>query len=629
MINTIILSVAAAYLLFCIVVALCRKKVRAGIRFWMVVLSAVAAFVGTLVLKMNLGTAMDSAVLPMLETNAPEVAATLREVTALSPTLTVLLENCACSMLAPLLFLVLFILLSIVTWVVYKVLHILFAIPLKLIETSREWEEKRTAKKEDGKSPKKTKKKRKGGVFAALSYGVLHAAVVIAVFMVPITCYLDISTVALDEVVDAGVLPEADAQAIANRSDPIVSAIYELNASPVVLGFRTYGGSAVYSALTDIKTESGDTVQLMDEVAPLTQFGCDVYKMSLNTDVSGYGPEQAEILLDLSVSFGDSELLPTVAGEIIYGITEKWLAGESFWGVSKPQLGDVVDPIFDKMVNLLHDDSRVRENLKEDFATTAKVLAILARNQSFSLISDTTALLKNLGESGAIEELIVTLGENSRMKVLIHDVTDLGMRAVALALGVPENLAAIYNGFTSDIAEFINTLPEIPVEDRDGAIAEMLTEKLDGAGIKLDGALVRCVAIAMNEDLGKTVSDGYVIIAENIVEFFDAYAKVADSGNGDITVDSDGQGAADTWFEIDSEEGVFEEGGEFDEGQNDGGKVEDSFILIYGGMDAETLKQTTFVGALSYFVSTVSHIDPDDASRMEKISEATIKARRI
>ena len=34
------------------------------------------------------------------------------------------------------------------------------------------------------------------------------------------------------------------------------------------------------------------------------------------------------------------------------------------------------------------------------------------------------------------------------------------------------------------------------------------------------------------------------------------------------------------------------------------------------------MKQTTFVGALSYFVSIVSDIDPDDASRMEKISEA-------
>ena len=100
------------FLLFCAVFAIIRKSFRTKFRFLTVLLSAIAAFVFTLLLKSNLSGLVDGALLPQLDIYYPEVASTLRELMGFSPTLTVLLENTACSMLAPILFLLFFIVLS-------------------------------------------------------------------------------------------------------------------------------------------------------------------------------------------------------------------------------------------------------------------------------------------------------------------------------------------------------------------------------------------------------------------------------------------------------------------------------------------------------------------------------------
>ena len=94
--DILILSGVAVYLLFCVIFAVIRKAPRTKLRFFTVLLSAIAAFVFTLILKGNLAATIDGMLLPTLDANYPEYAATLREIMALSPTLTLVLENTAC-----------------------------------------------------------------------------------------------------------------------------------------------------------------------------------------------------------------------------------------------------------------------------------------------------------------------------------------------------------------------------------------------------------------------------------------------------------------------------------------------------------------------------------------------------
>ena len=213
------------FLLFCMVFAIIRKSFRTKFRFLTVLLSAIAAFVFTLLLKSNLAGLVDGALLPQLDIYYPEVASTLRELMGFSPTLTVLLENTACSMLAPLLFLTFFIVISAVTWVVYFIITLLFSIPLR-------------------------KRKRKPMVSAI--YGLLQGVIILIVWLIPVISYLEMAPVVIDEITDSGVLSAEQSTAIANREEPITATVYQLNDTVVVKYGRAYGGGYLANMLTDI-----------------------------------------------------------------------------------------------------------------------------------------------------------------------------------------------------------------------------------------------------------------------------------------------------------------------------------------------------------------------------------------
>ena len=560
--DILILAGIAAFLLFCMVFAIVRKSARTKFRLLTVIISAAGAFVLTLLLKGNLAAMVDGALLPQLDAMYPEVAATVREITGFSPTLTVLAENIACSMLAPILFLVTFIVLSVVTWIVFFVITLLFSIPLR-------------------------KAKRKP-LSAALG-GLVQGIIIVVVWLIPVTCYLEMAPVVLDEVAKAGVLSEEESTAILSRENQIIATVDELNATQVVTYSRNFGCGYLYRMLTDIEVSEGTTVHLMSEVDALSDFACDVLLISRNTDIAGYGPEQAQLILDAAVSFGASELLPTVAGEMIFAVTEKWMNGEAFWGMEKPSLGETVDPFFNNLLALLHDDAHSNDNLREDITTAANVLAILANNNTFKHISDTDALLKNLGEGSALHDLIMTLGKNSRMSVLVHDVTDLGMRAVATALKVPGNTQEIYDGFINNTTEFLKTLDTVEEEEKVTAISGKLSEELSRAGVDVDEDIIECFAIVINEDIASF--DGE-ITPDFLIGLFSAYAD------------------ADT------------EGGTIDVSYNYSG----NFTLFMPLGDSSAKSNNAFVTAFSNLASAVAKIPADDTDRFIRVSAAVESA---
>ena len=550
-----ILAGIVAFLFFCMIFAIIRKSFRTKLRFLTVLISAVAAFVFTIILKNNLAFTVDGMLLPQLDVYYPEAAATFREMMSFSPTLVVLAENCACSMLAPLLFLACFIVLSTVTWVVYFVVTLLLSIPLR-------------------------KLKRKP-VSSAI-YGLLQGVIILIVWLVPVTCYLEMAPAVLDEVANAGVLPEEQSTAILNREDPTFAIVYQVNDTATVKCARAYGCGYVAGMLTDIKVNDSSSVTLMSEVNALTHFGCNVYKISLNTDVTGYGPEQAELILDTAVSFGESELLPTVAGELIFAVTDSWKNGEDFWGMAKPSLDEIMAPFFNDLIDLLHADAHSNDNLREDVTTTATVLAILAQNQTFRHLSNTEALLTNLSEGTAIKDIIVTLGSNSRMSVLVHDVTNIGMRAVATALQVPGNTQEIYDNFINNTTALLSTLESVEEAERVPAIQSKLSEELSKAGVDVDEDILECFAIVINEDIAACNGQ---ITPDFLIGLFTAYAD-ANAEGGITDVSYNGSYSA--------------------------------FMTLNGGNTV----QNAYVTAFSNLASAVSVIPADDPERFIKVSAA-------
>lgn len=514
-INIITLAAVAILFVWGILLSLKRKNAKSIFRFITVLISAGLALGAVFYVKAHIPETVNEAMIPELKAQFPAMAEVLDKVTDLSPSLLVMLESCGLSIVAPIVFVVTFIAVSIITWVLYAIISLILR-----------------------KSFRRCKSRR----LLACIVGIVQTTLIIIVLMVPVVGYLDLAPVVLERVAESGTLSEEKSQAILDGTDTATKIVSDLNDSIVVKAAKTIGSMQLYRLCTDITLEGHETVHLNDEADAIAKFGCDIYRLYNGPGITEYGPDQAEILLDAAVSFSESELITTISGEIIFSVSEEWMQGKEFWGMAKPDMGTVIDPFVNDMLLILHDDSHNNTNLREDVNTTAKVFSILAQNKTFGHISDTEGLLKNLGNGNVMHDLITTLGANNRMGILVHDITDIGMRAVATALKVPENNQAIYDGFINNTTELLVTLDTVAEEEKVNVISSKLSEEFDRAGVAVDSSIIECFAMVINEDI--SAMSGETIDSNFLVSLFEAYATASSDVGGSATVDLSYNGGA-------------------------------------------------------------------------------------
>ncbi len=421
-----------------------------------------------------------------------------------------LLTSLAGAIISPLVFFVIFILLSLISWVIGVVV---FIITLFI--------------------PKQKKPRR---ILRVAIYAVLQVMLTVFVIVTPVAAYLDCVPALLDAAVQTGSLQSESDPENANviSADQIRAVADEVEAAPLVKIYRTLGGNAMCKSLTSIKVGE-ETSTLAVELDGIAGFTSNIMTLTKN-EIKAYGDTEAEAISNLSSCFGDSLLLPTVAGEVIFGATDAWLSedGDSaFLGMEKPKFDDATTQMFaeafDHILQAFHGDARDVSALCRDFDTLAKIVGILVRDGVFSSMGEesTNALVTKLSSGNTVKDLIRELGNNPSFKILISDITNIGMRAIGSSLKIPENAEAIYQEFTDDIATAMNTLMSGDLTDAEkktqltATIKEAFAES--GNELQLDDDVIGLYADTLLEDF----SDYEQVTADDVAEFFQVFAEVS------------------------------------------------------------------------------------------------------
>ena len=277
--------------------------------------------------------------------------------------------------------------------------------------------------------------------------------------------------------------------------------------------------------MTDFEVNDKN-VDFSAEVKAVTSFGCNIVRLS-KTDVANYGHNEALVFIAIADSFEDSELLPTIVGEVIYNATDKWIAGEKFLGVAKPTFGEmseIFDSFFAELLEILHADARNSEALEDDFRTVADMVAVFAEHGVFGKLSDTDKLMSALSSNGIINSLVEKLGSNESMKVLIPEILNMDMRAIATTLAIPNDTDEIYGELMSEIADAVEYSARLDESARIQYLSQDLEKAFDKAGLTaIDPELTECYAISMVQDLVVN-SDKEEITADDVQAFFAVYA---------------------------------------------------------------------------------------------------------
>ncbi|MBE6629594.1 MAG: hypothetical protein E7624_01940 [Ruminococcaceae bacterium] len=444
----IFLVVSLVILGFGMLLGLGRKLYSAFLRLITLLLSAAAAFILS---KYALQIAKDP-LTDLLKKVAPaELGAYMAD-----PELVGVVETLALLIFAPLFFLLIYVVLKIVTFIVYKLLAAIFRL--------------KKAKQPLG---------RLGGAVV----GLLCGAVTLVVLLTPVLGY---SRVAL------GVMEKLE---IKDDYAAVAEPLETLSKTPIAAQCYDLLGKPLFESLTTAEWE-GETVKLESEIEVIIHVVEDVKPLT-QKPMQEYAEAEAQTLDKLADDLSCSVILRTLISSMLSDTSAAWLKGESALGMEKPQAGENMQGIVDAF--LLVFSSSETDNIDDDLHTFARAIAVLIEHDLFVLVEEengTDLLIEKLVSEGVAKELYAVLDANSRMRPVKGAIVDTGMRVMLRELGGTEDLRENHGEMLENM---IDVLKES--QNEDGTVnTEVLADSLQ--------EVVTEYEIPVNEDVVQLVADG-------------------------------------------------------------------------------------------------------------------------
>ncbi len=499
MLSVLLVILAIVYLAICVVWSLfMRKHRKTRIRFFGILISFVLAFVGILITKSVLsgGNFATDTLIPLFRSNGGEEFADLLQQ---SPALCDTIVGCISALALPILMLVVFLIFDFFSWIVFLLISLLRGTQMKEKEESTPYAKQRTA-----------------------ALAVVQALLVLVVWMIPIATYAEIAPAVLEGILDAVPMKDDEQQLMNSVTNDYVKPIDQ---NGMVRVFRVLGVSALSDTMTTFDV-NGVRVHFRDEIRSVTTLICNGFQLA-ETEMTEYGEAEIAALESISTTFGESKLLPVVVGELLHNATGAWKNGDSFIGVGEDVIRFDESGMFDDFItaflDVIYQDTAVDhlDSLRADVGTASDLMQLFIRKNVLSNTGDIDTLVDILTQNSVIGDMVLILGENTSMKVLIPEVTNIGIRAIGTALEIKEDDEALYEDLMTALADGLNAART--EEDREAFVSRLLHEQFENAGILAEESVLQFYADAMIKDLLDAGGDTPVGTAD-VTAFFAVYA---------------------------------------------------------------------------------------------------------
>ncbi len=260
----------------------------------------------------------------------------------------------------------------------------------------------------------------------------------------------------------------------------------------------------------------GEKVYLKNDIATILTVVSGMG--ALEGDIAEYGQKQIDALEGMATSLDGSPIIKNIIAELLSRAASSWTEGNAFAGIEKPVANEMLAPIVDGMLKVLATSNK--DNIGKDIKTLADVFAIMIRSEIFRYSNDFSQMLTQLSETGAIGELLTVINENERMSALSDEITSLSIKALASSIGVPEDEQERYDLLMGSIADILTASYGVDAQERAVAISYDIERELKHYGVEIGGEALANVCAGLVADLGhkSTVS------ASDVKEFFTIYA---------------------------------------------------------------------------------------------------------
>ncbi len=513
-----------------------RKLVKTRIKSISRILCVVLAFVGTMIVKGAL-TGPDFAkgtLLPLLSGVLP--AAIMDAINA-SPMLLQAATGLPVAFVAPLVFVVLYIVLSILAGIVCLII-IAAVRPGKNSQAASATKAKKSKKNsedddeeeieaeeyddddDDEESTDGTGNNAPYAKARAFAWSFVSAVISLAVVLLPVAFYSNLFAGAADVVAEAGLFG-ANANKVVNTiSEDYVEPIAK---SPAVQVFRIFGGDAMINGVTSF-TFKDQTIRLGDEVNAIIDLAGNAMPLVKAGGLDKFGEEEAEALVEIADSFGESKFLTVVASEVVYLLTDDMVNGEKEMPMADDEM---FGGLITKTITIVHDDAKDTNKFKADVKTVAQMASALIKGGVLANMKNTDALLDGLANGHTITDVIIVLGKNGSMKCLIPEVTNIGIETIGSYVKVKDDANEAYNELMNTIAADLNSVKGLDDATKVAELSSKLFDAFDHAGIVVDKKVIDLYSVAMIDGILNEKSGD--VTATDVQSFFVAYATKKDA----------------------------------------------------------------------------------------------------
>ena len=353
--------------------------------------------------------------------------------------------------------------------------------------------------------------KRLGGAGVGVATGLLVALFTLVPVVGTIMVGADVidAVAAVEAKADDEEDGEADFEDEENVELPSVKDAYK--------GFKVMGYELLYDSLANERYQ-GEKVYLRKDVNVIISL---INKLGeVGEDLETIDEEKTQEIGEALDELDKSPLIRGVLAGVLSDAADGWLNGENFMGMEKISAGELFDPIIDTMLEIVATTNK--DTVVTDIRTVVDMLGVLAKHDMLSG-AESDDILEKINDGTIITEMLEVIGENERMYPLADEVTRLGLRTLATALGIPNDADERYDALMDEIASVMNDTYGMSEEDRYTAVADGLEKALSNYGVAAEGEALESVTQGILADLG---NNGNVEGAD-VKEFFALYAAAS------------------------------------------------------------------------------------------------------
>ncbi len=273
-------------------------------------------------------------------------------------------------------------------------------------------------------------------------------------------------------------------------------------------GSVEYEGEKIKVSLTEDVPAIADSVSVLSEAAQGIGDG----------DVTNKDKKALENALEDFMAF---DIVACIMSDSVEYVSELWLDGESFFGVGCPDMGEMLQPVYNTSLQVMADSDM--ESMRKDVLTIADVLTdLIAAGVTGG--DDYEDMMAALAEDDLMDDLVKKLEKNKHMAPVALEVKNLSVRLVASAMGDALKDTNQYDPLMDEVAYEMTKALSMSGEMRQMYLERQIANAFAKNEIQVPGS----VAVEMSEramnDLGK---DG--IIDEH--ELKDYYINYMDNEN--------------------------------------------------------------------------------------------------